>query len=338
MKHALELSIRSGDIRAAMTDDNHLPGFVRILLALGLAAIPPFVLSDYYLYLATQVAIYAIATLGLDIVFGRTGQLSLSHATFFGLGAYATALMANWGTPIWLQVPLILLLAAIAGAVVAVPTLRLSGLRLSLVTLLFGELFIWAINHSSDMTGGSQGMAVQPLEIGDFSSVTPLHAYVLAVTVSAVATLLVVQMTRSQIGRRMLAVRDSELAATSVGIDIVMTKIVAFIMSAVFAGVAGCLYAYVSGFVSPTTFDLFGSVNFLVAVILGGAGRSVGAWLGAAYIVLVPEVFTALGYTNLFPLLGGVVLIVITLLLPGGLTEGFSRAWRLLRHGRMRHG
>ncbi|TCR75592.1 branched-chain amino acid ABC transporter permease [Rhizobium sp. BK376] len=341
MKPALEIAMPAHDEMKAATlpsGDRRLSKISMIALLVALAAVLPFTLSDYYLYLATQVAIYAIATLGLDIVFGRTGQLSLSHASFFGLGAYAAAMMANWSWPIWQQVPVIVLIAIIAGAVVAVPTLRLSGLRLSLVTLLFGELFIWAINHSDQTTGGSQGMAVSPLEISSFSTVVPLHAYVLAVAVATLATLLTIQISRSQIGRRMLAVRDSELAATSIGIRIIRTKITAFIMSAVFAGIAGCLYAYISGFVSPTTFNLFGSVNFLVAVILGGAGRTVGAWLGAAYIVLVPEVFTALGYTNLFPLLGGFVLIAITLLLPGGLTEGFSRLFGVLQLKRRNHG
>jgi branched-chain amino acid transport system permease protein len=314
-----------------MAASGRLRTFVNGMCALALALVLPFVLGDYYLYLATEVAIYAIATLGLDILLGRTGQLSLSHATFFGLGAYAAALMATWAWPIWLQVPAILTLAILAGTVVAVPTLRLSGLRLALVTLLFGELFTWAIDHSGSTTGGSQGMTVPPLAVGFFSSADPVQAYGLAVGVAALATLLTIQISRSQIGRRMLAVRDSELAATSLGIHIIQTKVLSFILAAVFAGIAGGLYAYVGGFVSPTTFDIFGSVNFLVAVILGGAGRTTGAWLGAAYIVLVPEVFTALGLTNLFPLLGGVVLIVITLLLPGGLTEGVMRLTRILR-------
>jgi len=305
----------------------------RVLPPVLLAATLPLILSDYNLYLATQVAIYAIATLGLDIVFGRAGQLSLSHASFFGLGAYGAALMAAWGWVWWAQIPLVIGVAMVAGAIVAFPTLRLSGLRLALVTLLFGELFIWAIDHAGGATGGSQGLAVPPLQVGWFSSVAPIDAYALCVLVAAAATLLAVQMSRAQFGRRMLAVRDSELAATSVGIHIVRTKIQAFILAAVFAGIAGWLYAYVAGFVSPQTFDLFGSVNFLVAVILGGAGRVAGSWLGAVYIVLMPEVFTAIGYTNLFPLLGGVVLILVTLLLPGGLVEGLSRLRRLLSLG-----
>lgn len=282
----------------------------------------PLLVGDYAVYTAAQVMIYAVATIGLDIVYGRAGQLSLAHASFFGLGAYTAALSGPLSLPLWAQPAAVVLLAIVAGAVVAVPTLRLSGLRLSLVTLLFGELFTWAINHSGSLTGGSEGITVNSLTLGGFDSQDPLDAYLLAGALAAVATLVTVQLGRSQYGRRMLAVRDSELASVSIGVPVIRTKVAAFIMSAVFAAVAGWVYAYVVGFVSPTTFDLFGSVNFLVAVILGGAGRVLGAWLGAAYIVLVPEAFTALGHPNLFPVLGGGVLIAVALLLPGGLAEG----------------
>lgn len=291
---------------------------------LAIYAALPFLLGKYAIYTAAQVMIYAVATLGLDIVYGRAGQLSLAHASFFGLGAYVAALADPLALPLWAQPEAVLLLAIIAGAIVAVPTLRLSGLRLSLVTLLFGELFTWGINHSSGLTGGSEGITVNSLTVGGFDSQDALHAYLLAGALASSATLLAVQLGRSQYGRRMLAVRDSELASVSVGIPVVRTKIVAFIMSAVFAAVAGWVYAYVVGFVSPTTFDLFGSVNFMVAVILGGSGRVLGAWFGAAYIVLVPEAFTSLGYPNLFPILGGGVLVAVALLLPGGLVEGAS--------------
>ncbi len=305
------------------------------LLAVALVFVGiPMLLGEYEVYTAAQVMIYAVAVLGLDIVYGRTGQLSLAHASFFGLGAYTAALSPPLGVPLWVQPPLVVLLAVIAGAVVAVPTLRLSGLRLSLVTLLFGELFNWAVDHSVVFTRGSQGMTVEPLAIGGFNSQDALDAYLLAGALSLIATLLTVQLGRSQYGRRMLAVRDSELASASIGVPIVGTKITAFILSAVFAGVAGWVYAYVVGFVSPTTFDLFGSVYFMVAVILGGAGRVLGAWLGAAYIVLVPEVFNGVGYPNLFPILGGGVLVAVALLLPGGLVEGVELLFGRFRVGR----
>lgn len=296
-----------------------------LLRAVALAAAwlgIPILFGQYEVFIAAQVMIYAVATLGLDIVYGRAGQLSLAHASFFGLGAYTAALSGPLGIPLWIQPELVVLLAIAGGILVAVPTLRLSGLRLALVTLLFSELFDWAIDHSLAITGGSQGMTVAPITIGLFNSQGTLDAYLLASALALGATLLTRQLARSQVGRRMLAVRDSELASASLGIPVVHTKITAFILSAVFAGAAGWVYAYVVGFVSPTTFNLFASVYFLVAVILGGAGRIVGVWLGAAYIVLVPEVFNLVGYPNLFPVLGGGVLITIALFLPGGLVEG----------------
>lgn len=319
---------------ASLPHRRRAPTMLIVLAIAVVFAALPLLFGDYEIYTVAQVMIYAVAVLGLDIVYGRTGQLSLAHASFFGLGAYTAALSPTFHIAVWLQPPLVVLVAIIAGAVVAVPTLRLSGLRLSLVTLLFGELFNWAIDHSVALTGGSQGMTVEPLEFGGFGTQDPLAAYLVAGGLSLIATLLTIQLGRSQYGRRMLSVRDSELASASIGVPIVTTKITAFMLSAVFAGVAGWVYAYVVGFVSPSTFDLFASVYFMVAVILGGAGRVLGAWLGAAYIVLVPEVFNGVGYPNLFPILGGGVLIAVALLLPGGLAEGAALVLARLRGSR----
>lgn len=329
MKPALELSAPAhveGAVRARSASYRPVAGRLVGLLALVVvAAVLPFTLGNYHIFIASQVMIYAIATLGLDILYGRTGQLSLAHASFFGVGAYIAALSNAFEVSALLQPLIVVGVAVVVGAVVAIPTLRLSGLRLALVTLLFGELFIWFINHTTDLTGGSQGITVMPLVVGGFDSSEPLHGYALAAIVSLLATAACVQLGRTQYGRRMLAVRDSELASASVGIPIVRTKIIAFMLSATLAGIAGWIYAYVVGFISPTTFDLFGSVNFLVAVILGGSGRVLGAWLGALYIVLIPEVFNSIGYPNLFPIIGGGVMIVVALLIPGGLVGGMER-------------
>lgn len=301
-----------------------------LVVVLFVVAGLPAVLNDYWIFIAAQVVIFAIATLGLDVLFGRTGQLSMAHASFMGLGAYVTVVASEHGVGILPALGLVVVAALIAGAVVAVPTLRLSGLRLALVTLLFGELFVWAIDNTTSVTGGSEGVTTEPLVLGTFDSSVPVDAYVLTLIFGAVATLITVQLSRTQLGRRMLAVRDSELAARSAGVNIVRTKITSFIFAAVFAGVAGWLYSVVVGFISPTTFDLFPSVYFLVAVLLGGAGTVIGAWLGAAYIVLVPQLFTIIGHPNLFPILGGAVLVIVALLLPDGLV---SAGARLVRSG-----
>jgi len=308
-----------------------------VLLVVAVAV--PFVLESYWVFTLTEVMIYAIATLGLDIVFGRAGQLSLAQASFFGLGAYITALTVD-RLEVGLQFLLVIAAALVAGAAVAIPTLRVSGLRLALATLLFGELFIWALNHLGNLTGGTQGLVVAPLQVGPLDSSDPVQAYVLVLVFAVAATLMTVQVSRTQFGRRLLAVRDSELAARSVGVAVVRTKVAAFMLSAVLAGVAGWLYAYIVGFIAPPTFDLFPSVYFVIAVILGGAGRAAGAWLGAAYIVLVPQAFTIIGRPNQFPILGGAVLIVVALLLPGGLVDGVTRLARfaLAQVGRAQSG
>ncbi len=336
MRPAPETADDSIEVPVLEPKANPSPGaapYLRIAGSIALLASPialPFALDSYWVFTLTELMIYAIATLGLDLVFGRAGQLSLAQASFFGLGAYLTALTATQ-LSVGIQLGVVLVAAVVAGAVVAVPTLRLSGLRLALVTLLFGELFIWAVNHLGHWTGGTQGMVVPPLAVGEFNSQDPIHAYMFVLAFAVIATLIAVQISRTQFGRRLLAVRDSELAARSVGVGLVRTKVAAFVLSAVFAGVAGWLYAYVVGFIAPPTFDLFPSVYFLIAVILGGAGRVAGAWLGAAYIVLVPQAFSIIGQPNLFPILGGGVLVVVALLLPGGLMDGATRLARWTR-------
>jgi branched-chain amino acid transport system permease protein len=300
----------------------------KLLPALLVAALPPLLFDDYWLFLAAQVVAYAVATLGLDILYGRTGQMSLAHAAFMGVGAYTGHVLAERGQDVGVQLVCVIAVSLVAGAVVALPTLRLSGLRLALVTLAFGELFAWLLTNTTDLTGGTQGAAVEPIYIGPLDSSVPMHAYLIALVPASIATLVAVHLGRTQLGRRMLVVRDSETAARSVGVAVSQTKVVAFLVSAAFAGVAGWLYGAIAGFLSPPDFNLFASVYLFVAVIVGGAGTVVGAWLGAAYIVLVPQLFTLVGQPNLYPLVGGALLAIVALLVPDGIV-GLGK--RLLR-------
>ncbi len=286
-------------------------------LALLLGSVP-LLLSDYWVFLCAQVLVYGVATQGLNILYGRTGQLSLAQATFMGGGGYTTYILVTHGyTPLVALVG-VWVVSLVAGLVVAVPTLRLSGLRLALVTLAFGELFQWLIVHTTRTTGGTQGTPVDSIVAGSIDTSRPLWAYLLGLCFAVPATLLAIQLGRTQLGRGMLAVRDSELAAASAGVAIARTKVISFVAAALFAGTAGWLYAFTAGFLAPTTFDLFASVYFLVAVILGGSGSVLGSWLGAAYIVLVPQLFDQLGQPNLYSLVGGAVLVIVALLLPNG--------------------
>lgn len=322
-----------------------LPGPLRwdrrqLTTAAGLAAaavillILPGGLGTYWTGQVTLALIYVVATLGTDLVVGRTGMLSLCQASFMGIGAYAAAVGQAHSIPVIAQVALGMGIALAAGAVVALPTLKLSGLRLAIVTLLFGQLFTWAVDVDINFTGGSEGITVNPVQIGNFSTLSVTDDYRLCLIVAAVGTLAVWQITRGQWGRRTLAVRDTELAASSVGINVRQTKVTAFMVGALFCGVAGLLFGYTQGTVAPDTFSTFPSAYLLVAVLLGGAGSLGGAWLGGAYVALVPDVFSAAGVPNLYAVFGGAVLVVFTLLLPGGLTSLGPAATAALRRRR----
>lgn len=306
-------------------------GLVRILAVLVIAAIPALIFNGFWLFVAAQVAVFAIATLGLDILYGRTGQLSLAHASFMGVGAYTGYVLASRGFGVGVQLLGVLGMALVSGALVAIPTLRLSGLRLSLVTLAFGELFAWLLTNTTSLTGGTQGVPVSPMPIASTDTSVPIIGYLAALVPALMATLITLNLGRTQLGRRMLIVRDSETAARSVGVGVSRTKVISFLIAALFAGVAGWLYGAVNGFIAPPDFNLFASVYLFVAVMVGGAGSVLGAWLGAAYVVLVPQLFTLAGFPNLYALVGGALLAVVALVVPDGIVGLLRRVRGLTR-------
>lgn len=307
---------------------------IALVLAAAILIGLPGAVGTYWTGQVTLALIYVVATLGTDLVVGRTGMLSLCQASFMGIGAYTAAIGQAHGIQVGVQVLVGMCIALAAGAVVALPTLKLSGLRLAIVTLLFGQLFIWAIDVDISLTGGSEGITVDPLQVGSFSSLSVNDDYILSLIVAVVGTIVAWQITRGQWGRRTLAVRDTELAASSVGINVRQTKVVAFMVGALFCGVAGLLFGYTQGTVAPDTFSTFPSAYLLVAVLLGGAGSLGGAWLGGAYVALVPDAFNALGVPNMYAIFGGAVLVVFTLLLPGGLASLRPLVVRALRRRR----
>lgn len=300
----------------------------RLVAVLVVAVIPALVFNGFWLFLAAQVAVFAIATMGLDILYGRTGQLSLAHASFMGVGAYTGYAVASHGLGVGIQLLAVLGASLISGAVVAFPTLRLSGLRLALVTLAFGELFAWLLTNTTSLTGGTQGVPVDPMPIAGTDTSVPIIGYLVALVPALLATLITLNIGRTQLGRRMLVVRDSETAARSVGINVSRTKVVSFLIAALFAGVAGWLYGAVNGFIAPPDFNLFASVYLFVAVMVGGAGSVLGAWLGAAYVVLLPQLFTLAGFPNLYALVGGALLTVVALIVPDGIVGLVRRTAR----------
>jgi branched-chain amino acid transport system permease protein len=295
---------------------------ITVALFVILVALLPFVLDPYWLYLASSWMAYTIAVMGARVLFGITGIFSLAQATFVGIGAYTAAVGATvLGLAGLYEIVLVIGVSVGASLLVGIPALRVSGLRLALVTLAVGELFQWWIREQRAVTGGLQGLPVASFYIPGLDMDSPYFLYGLCAVSVGLATVVLARIPHTQLGRNMAAVRESQFAARSVGISLSRTKLAAFVIAGVCAGVSGFLVAHLVGSVTPATFGLFPSVYILVGVILGGSGSTLGAWIGAAYVSLVPPLFSAVGQDRLYVLLSGALLVALIYLLPGGAVQ-----------------
>lgn len=254
-----------------------------------LALVPLFTHNPYYIHLVETIMIYAILLFGLDIVVGYTGQVSLGHAGLFGIGAYtAGVLFLKLSAPLWIIIPASIAVTAVFGAVLALPALRVSGPYLAMVTLAFGTIIQILINEMSFLTEGPMGLKIpKPTVFGYKFNEQSFYWLVCAMT--AISMLLVDRILRSQLGRAFEALRGSPVASDCMGVSVYRYKVYAFVVSAGFAGLAGCLYAYSEQYISPNTYNNELTVMFLLAIIMGGRKTRVGALLGAAIIVLLPK-------------------------------------------------
>lgn len=304
-----------------------------ISMPVGLIAIiaAPIVLNRYWLFLVTLLFAYVIALLGLKVLFGDAGQLSLGQAAFVGIGAYTAAIVTeSLSLTLPYEILIVTLVCALIAAVIAIPALRVSGLRFALVTLAFGELFQWFLRDAKGVTGGEQGLYVPPMLMGPIPGKSPLTLYIVALVGAIIFSIFAWHLPRTKVGRAMSAIRESRLAAESVGVSVWRTKLFAFIFAAVAAGISGMMIAHVSGSISPTSFGLFSGIYLLVAIILGGARSTLGAWIGAVYLVIVPALFTAVGLDGVYVLFSGAVLLVVIMVFPSGIA-GVLQQWAAKR-------
>ncbi|HEV8225807.1 MAG TPA: branched-chain amino acid ABC transporter permease [Methylomirabilota bacterium] len=290
---------------------------------LGLAAVAvlgwPLVAPKYLVFLGTLVAVNAVVAIGLNLLSGYTNQLSFGHAGFLAIGAYVAALLTlRFPT---LPVPLTLLVAGLATALVGlalgIPCLRLEGLYLAMATLAFGFVVTEAITNLDWLTRGNDGLRVPLARLGPWTLATDAARYYLAVAVAAAMILAALNVAATRTGRAFLAVRTSEIAAQASGINAAAYKTIAFVLSAFYTGVAGGLFAFVVGFLSPDAFDVFLSVDFLVMIILGGLGSVLGSVAGAAIVTVLND--SLAGFQAFRPLIFGAIMIICMLFMPGGL-------------------
>lgn len=295
-----------------------------ILTGLVLLAALPLVATSYYLYLAELAMINVIIAVGLNLLSGNCGQISLCNASFMGIGAYCTALCTTrLAMPTLIALPASVFISALLGAALGYPARRLSGLYLALTTLGFLELIGIVIEEFPEYTGGIRGLKVpRPEMFGvSFQSNVSLYVLVLAMTVGAV--IVGHNVRRSRYGRAFDAVRQSPFAAQALGIPVGRVKVIAFSLNAAFAGFAGGLLASVVGFIDPPEFGILTSIQHITFIVVGGLGSIAGSIVGAVLLTALPEALR--GVQEYSELIYGFILLGTLLFLPRGLVGIVSK-------------
>src|SRR6266481_7320938 len=307
--------------------------------------IVPLSLGDYYISIINLVLIAVVGALGLNILVGYTGQISIGHGAFMSVGAYTAAnLVTHLHAPFWITIPAGGIMAALIGAVVGIPSLRIKGIYLAIATLAAQLIIEWTINHVPAISGGVQAsiQVPRPTLFGTpLRTQTQLYLFLMAFVVLAIVG--TSNLVRSRVGRAFIAIRDQDIAAEIIGINIFHYKLWAFAISSFYAGVTGVLYTYYLGIANYEQFQLTVSIDYLAMIIIGGLGSILGSIFGAAFVTLLPIViryamealsgvfFSQATVLNLIPALRltlfGALIIVFLVLEP----EGLNRLWRNIR-------
>ena len=302
------------------------------LLLVAVLVVLPLVLPEFTNQTIARIGVFAVAVLGLNVVMGYTGQVSLGQIFFLGLGAYVTAYGVSNGWNIVLVFVLACLVPAVAGLLVALAAARLGGLAIAMVTIALPIVGVPLAKRLSDVTGGSEGMSTQfasaPAGTGLFDDQWQLY---LVLVIGGIVFLLTRSLVRGKYGRAFAIVKGNENVASSMGISPYRYKVLAFTIASLIGGVSGFLYMVVIQYTSPETMTFGHSIQLVAAMVIGGAGSIVGSVLGGAFYVLVPQL-TNLVDPNLTALLQGAILLVVLFALPGGLAS----LPRVLTRGRRR--
>lgn len=308
---------------------------MKFLLFAGAVLVGGLVVKNpYHLQLLTFIGIYTLLALGLNMLMGYAGQISLGHAAFFGLGAYTTAVLTvHCGWSPWMSLPVALLLTAAVSFLVALPMLKLHGFYLGMGTLGFGMIGYILFRGWARVTGGDSGLVgIPPLTLGSIELTSKVSYYYLVWFCVIVGFIICERVVDSRMGRALRAIHDSEQAAGAMGVDTARIKVNVFVMSAVFSALAGFLYAHMVTFISPSSFDFLVSVRMVTMVVIGGMASIWGSLLGASLLTLLPEWLQV--FVDYEMMVYGFVLMVVMIFLPQGLTRGLMDAYERSRHGK----
>ncbi len=309
---------------------------VGVLVVLA-AAVPVAWFTDYHLFQLTMVVVYAIAVLGLSLLIGFNGQISLGHGAFYAIGAYTTAiLMTTWGVPYWLTLPVSAFVCAVVGFLVGLPALRLGGLYLALTTFALAVAIPQILKYKAfdTWTGGVQGLVIDKPDAPFGLDLSPDQwLYLFTVAVAVALYVVAWNLVRGRVGRAMMAIRDHAMAAEAMGINLAMVKTGTFAVSAMYTGLAGSLGAIAVQFVAPDSFGVFVSVFLFVGLVVGGVSSIGGTLIGAAFIEFVPNVADKLSKAAPGAVYG-VILIAVMFLMPAGVGGFLGQMWRRMTAAR----
>jgi branched-chain amino acid transport system permease protein len=288
-------------------------------LAVVVAVLPLFLGNPYYLNVLNVVALNVLLVTGLNLLIGYAGQISLGHAAFFGLGAYISGILTtSFGWPPWPTMLFAAVVVALIAAAIGIPTLRLKGNYLVMATLGFNLIVSVLMLQLDDLTGGPSGFSgIPPLSFFGYPLVTDQAFYWLVWSLVLLGLLLARNLVHSRVGRGLRALHESPLAAAASGVPIEAYKVKVFVISAVYASVAGSLYAHYYGIITPATFDIFKSVELVTMCIVGGMGSLWGSLFGAGLLTPLPQLLAVVDeYKDIF--FGGILLLLL-IFLPQGL-------------------
>ena len=296
--------------------------FIALLLSF------PLFTGDYMVYMLSLTAIYVIVALGLNLLSGYTGQISLGHAAFMAIGAYSSSyLTAKLGLPFFLVLPASGVITAMAGIILGIAALRLSGFYLAISTMAFAFIVDEIILNWEAVTNGANGIKLPPPSIGPLTLNTEMQVYYLILIICLVMLWGAKNITRSSLGRAFVAIRDCETAAEIMGVNLFSYKTIAFGISAFYAGIAGSLFAHLLKYISPSNFTLMDSIGFIIMILVGGVGTIPGSVLGAIFFTFLPEGIRFLKdffpffvvETGLQGLVYGLILLLFIIVEPTGL-------------------
>jgi branched-chain amino acid transport system permease protein len=302
-----------------------IPRVAICISAVATFFIVPHFLTEYHLFQICLIAATALVVLGLVVVTGLAGQISLAQSAFVGLGGYGSALLTtSWGMSLWASIPLTAFLVSLAGFVLGQLTLRISGHYLALATMAFAAIVQLALIHSDPITGGAAGMPVPPFRIFGLTLATGSHLYYVIVPITALLFLIVYNVMQSRFGRALSAMRQSETAAEAMGLDVLRYKAMAFAASGFLGAIGGGLLASLSTYLDPAQFGITQSVYFLAVAVVGGMSSPFGAIIGSAIFILIPDLLQS--FQSYLGLVFALLLLCFIVLRPNGLASvGLSR-------------